>query len=191
MTDLFEALLKEVEGVESKLNDTACALHELRARIMIELRSAEGRPDSRDARLARCLITQPWDAAVYTAISNEPPDPPYDPFVPALAEVRRHSDIAEEEHEAAARVDDHEVAVPRGMHAGHVDHVCQCEQLGHGKTQMASGAATVTALRTLVGSTEAPAPDFPRGVPVTVACGGCGGPVAAHECGLDGDGSEK
>lgn len=76
MKELLQRLIDDAERASSKLNFASVEVSALKARMIIALRDLEGRPNSRDARLARCLITEPFDDALYTAISAEPVDPP-------------------------------------------------------------------------------------------------------------------
>lgn len=76
MKQLLEKLFAEAEEASVKLTLASVAVSAIKARLTIAIRGLEGRPDSRDARLARCLLTEPFDERLYEAIQAEPRDDP-------------------------------------------------------------------------------------------------------------------
>lgn len=68
--------LDEVERTLERLESFAARLRVAKYRLLLGLREMEGRPRSRDARLARAALADPFDMAAFMAIQSEPRDPP-------------------------------------------------------------------------------------------------------------------
>lgn len=65
--EMYEA----ADALDLKLTGVSVALSQLRARLRLALDESEGRPQSRESRLARVLLAEPWDGEAYDRILRE------------------------------------------------------------------------------------------------------------------------